>query len=621
MIDVFKIGVSIGLTNNVSQVLRVIQRDLFGLNKTVDLTTGKFSAMKAAAVGAMAAVAGGAALKGMLDLVHAGEKVNEQLAKMKMAGYSSASIAANAAAAAKAAVTVPGTTWSGNLSTLSLLRATLQNSAEARAALVPVAKAQFAASVLGMGREDFQSLLKGLDIKGSFVKNGKLDAATLGKALNEAVAVVGMSHGLLTGKALFQFVRMAGPAASTIGTERFLRDFVEIMQTVGRTAGRGSLYMWKTFVGGGLSKAEADALERNGLVKGPISETGGHYALKPGQLVGYDYLVKRGIIDWTYKYLLPTLAKKGITDPAAIAAAISTDPATVQRLITFLVTNQAQVAKGRVQAAEAMRVDQYAVAQTNSPGAQMKDFTQAWNGFLEALGKPLVRTAYENLGMLTKRLLELEGWALRNPQLVGDVGRIVALVGVAAVGFAAFAVGGAAASALGLLTGAGGLLAVSAGLVALGVGLKSLPGWLIKLVQIAANTAGGAGVGAAFAGPPGAAAGAVVGFGMSLSPSGPSVHDRLAAAADAKYGHGNWHWHFDWLWGNTPVPDGGAGVPGQTYRSNGAHGDGATPVYVVNPHDIGHAVNKGLRTPAARTPSLPTPNVSAWAPGLIPISP
>ncbi len=51
MIDVFRIGVSIAMTNDVSPVIGTIQRDLAGLGRTVDRTAAGFGALRLAAMG------------------------------------------------------------------------------------------------------------------------------------------------------------------------------------------------------------------------------------------------------------------------------------------------------------------------------------------------------------------------------------------------------------------------------------------------------------------------------------------------------------------------------------------------------------------------------------------
>lgn len=616
MIDVFKIGVSIGLTNNVSQALGAIQRDLFGLGKTVDLTTRKFGLMKVAALGAMSAIGGTVALKGMLDLVHAGERVNEQLARMKATGYSAGAVAANKLLAGQLASAIPGTTWSGNLATLAMLRAQLSNSEEARAALPAVAKAEVAAHVLGINDADFQKLLKGLDIRGSFVKNGVLDPKMLAMAVNEGVAALALSHGLLTGKDVFQYIRMAGPAADLGDLHTFLADNIEMMMTLGRTGGRGLMYFWKSLIGGNVTKAEAEALERTGAVSGPIGETAGHYALKPGQIVGYKDLMAKGPIWWFYHDLKPSLAKHGIKTDQQIEGALAAFPVTMQRVIAFLLSNEAQVEKGRAQFDKAVQVNQYDSLQKNSPAAQLMDFTKAWAGLMEAMGQPIVKVAYHALGEITKRLLALEAWAIRNPQTVRVIDLFVTGLSGLAVALGAFAVGTAAASALGILTAPTGLIALGIGLTALAQGLNSIPAWMQKVMQVAADTAVGAGIGAKFGGGPGAVVGGLLGFGTSLESGTPtvnSVEGQAAKAADAKYGHGNWHWGWSWWSGDYIAPN-SSHTP--SLRAGAGHGDNATPVYIVNPGDIGHAVVHGAARAATHAPTTPTPNAFTWGPGL-----
>lgn len=603
MIDVFKIGVTIGMTNNVSQVIRIIQRDLFGLKKTVDMTSGGFNKMKLAAAGAMGVIAGNAGLGVMEKLVKAGSAVNEQLAKMKAAGVSTGAVAANSAAALSAATSIRGTTWAGNLSTLMMLRSVLNNSEEARAALPAVARAQFAASVLGIGQEDFNALVKGMDIRGSFIKNGALDPAALAKSMNEAIATVAISGGLLTGRQLFQFTRMAGPAASTIGTENFLRDFVEIMQTVGRTGGRGALYMWKTLLGGGVTKAEAMALQRYGLVKGAIPETAGHYALRPGQMVGYNDLAKNGIINWTYNDLLPALAHKGITTPAQIAAAISSFPVTMQRLVTFLVTNRAQVEKGRIQADKAMGVDQYGSLQANSPAAGMRDFTQAWTELLQALGKPLVRPAYQALGFITNKLIALDDWAGKHQTFVKWAALAAAALSALAIGLGSVAVIVAAGSALALAFSpvgwfVGGVTALGAavafvpwktvfadmvwGFTQLGNAFQAFGKWLNNLLQL------------------------VIGWAAKLGIS--FVHDAQGMLNADRAG------------GIDPFTGMMLPTNAPTVAGTG-HGGTAQHVIVANPGDVGRAVRENFINRAPHMPSAPTPAAMPFIPSLVPAMP
>lgn len=603
MIDVFKIGVSIGMTNNVSQVLRVIQTDLLGLRKSVDLTTGRFNAMKAAAIGAGGAIVSGGLLKGMWDLAKAGSAVNDQLAKMTAAGYGSANVAANKSLAAMMAVNIPGTTWSGNLATLAMLRAQLSNSAEARAAAPAVAKAEVAASVLGIGPADFQKLLKGLDIRGSFVKDGVLDPKTLATAVNEGVAALAISHGLLTGKDVFQYIRMAGPAADLGGLRNFLADNIEMMTALGRTGGRGLQYFWKTFVGGDLTKAEANALHDAGLVKGPIAQTGGHYALKPGQIIGYNDLVKNGPISWFYSDLLPKLAAHGARTPQQVEAALAAFPVTMQRDIAFLLNNEAQVQKGRAQFAKGITVNQYDALMKNSPAAQMLAFSKAWTALIQALGQPLVKPAYAMLNDLASALRGLESVALAHPTAVKVTGEGIAAVsgllgalsalaisraaiggirflgsaaglGSVARGFGLFATGETAAAGLSMMAGPAGFIALAAGINALATATAS---WL----------------------------GLVPKYNLS-DPRGLLAHD-----ADERWGAGHWHWQHSWFWGD--------------YPATGARSGSPPTVNLGNAHEVGRAfaaaLNGGWRAPASHTPSVPTPREFPWAPGSVPAQP
>lgn len=58
MIDVFRIGVSIGLVNDASPAIRTIQRDLQGLGRVIDSTTARFNAIRRTAKSAFSGTGG-----------------------------------------------------------------------------------------------------------------------------------------------------------------------------------------------------------------------------------------------------------------------------------------------------------------------------------------------------------------------------------------------------------------------------------------------------------------------------------------------------------------------------------------------------------------------------------
>jgi len=122
MIDAYKIGVSIAMSNGVSSVLAVIQKDVLGLRAAVDLTNGGFSKMKVA-IGGLAGVTFGAGmLAGLYKLSGAAERYTEQLNTMRMAGINGMELAQSVSEAWKIAGTIPTTTATGNLKALLDMR-------------------------------------------------------------------------------------------------------------------------------------------------------------------------------------------------------------------------------------------------------------------------------------------------------------------------------------------------------------------------------------------------------------------------------------------------------------------------------------------------------------------
>ena len=238
MVDVYKIGISIGLQNHVSSALRIIQKDILGLSKTIDLTQGKFNHLKLAVMGAGAVFAGAGALDAFKGLAKAGGAVVDMQQNMLQVGMSHLQVV-QATAAAYKDIAIAGTTISGNLGGYLTTRAVMKNDIDTIKALPSFLRNQFAFTSMGGNAGSFGMALKALDLQGGFIgKNGQLDPAKVNAGLNDYLSVYGLSHGLLTPQQIYQFTRLAGPAASMMSTSDYLRNNYEVVLGLGhRRAG------------------------------------------------------------------------------------------------------------------------------------------------------------------------------------------------------------------------------------------------------------------------------------------------------------------------------------------------------------------------------------------------
>ena len=622
MIDIFKIGVSIGMTNNVSSVLKIIQRDLFGLNKQVDLTTGKFNMMKAAAIGAMGVVGGGAALAAMGKLVQAGADVVHQQQLMRAAGMSHLDVANATARAWQTTSRVMGSNITENLKSIRELRTVFGSTSEANKYMPQIMKAEVALeSILGhhaAGQAfDFAKAgeIKGVSMVAPlFFKY--LDAEF--KAMNAFGAKVTASDFL----SAFKFGRSATQGWDMNFVSTILPTLIQEMKGGGGFSGAtgpGNALMsaYAAIVGGQMSNKAAIEFLRLGLVNpnAVIHTTTGHVkGILPGGVRGAN-LFQANPYEWVQQYLMPELRAKGITTPAAIREEVAHlfVNRTSQQIIGMFATMQARFEKDARLVGKAHGVDQtYRRLTGKDFFTNWSAFTTSIGNFIRALGAPIVPQATHWLHILTVDINRLTLWASKHPGLVRTLDDMATGLGLLAVSVGAFTVGAAAASALGLLNGPMGLAALGVGIGVLGDSLGKIPPWFRALIHVAADAATGAGVGLRTGGAPGAVIGGAAGALAGL-PGSPAKKG-LALGASA---FGAFSGPLDMLVRAHPT---WFGLPADAFGTPAAQ-----PVHVSNAHEIAHhvvgAMKHALTLPAAHVPTTPTGAATPWSPGIYPISP
>jgi hypothetical protein len=486
VIDAYKIGVSIAMTNGISQVLTVIQRDLLGLNKAVDLTTGGFNRMKMAAVGFGAVVAGGAIAGGMIKLVEHGEKLVHQQYEMRRLGLSNAEVASATASAWQVATTVQGTNVSRNMEILREAKGAFGTLPEAQALLPDLAKADV---VQGGDDRGLQTIMKAIEIRGDirYNKDGTLDVAYARAGLDAAMKFLAASGGQIDASTLKGLVTMAGPMAKMMEPAAFYRTMLTATEELQQKAGTSLSAAGRALYGGIMPGRNAIEMERLHLLNpAMVQGKGNNVKVEQGALTGFNILNgPGGLAEWADKVLRPAFHADYLVqrrrypsmtetqyDQQELYRALPTE--TLRRLLGLFIQQAESVAKGAANFDHAQGLKGYDTAIATDPTTKMKAFTTAWDNLLTALGAPLVDTAYSMLGKVTHVINDLTKWASDNPDSVKALERFGLAVGAVFVVLGTGLVVAAAITALGVLAGPTGILAVAAGLVALGNALPSL---------------------------------------------------------------------------------------------------------------------------------------------------
>lgn len=528
MPDIFDIGMRLSLASNVGAGLRTIARDLLLVRGDIGRTQADLDRLRATVLGGLGLRIGVAAL------------------------------AASAA--------VPGTTVSGNLSTINTLRATVGTSAAARAVLPDVARDEWILRHNGQSTKDINDIIKSIEMLGMATgANGEVSPARFAHALDLFTAGMNLDpKALLRGTDIRNFAKMAQPIASLGGNpEQFVRDYFELITQMGRTAGRGVAYMGIKLIGGQLTKAqEATLLRLNLVTPAGIGGTKGHPFLKQGAIKGYDELVSKGIVAWFNDVFLPQLHLHFGMNPngktlATVLSGLAGFPVTSQRALATNVNIAAMTEKFNEQLdKELPKLNEVFGQLQNTMSAQLENFDSALSSFFEVLGVGATEDVIPFLRSLTGAIQEATLFIGKNPGLAtaiddvalafgtfagvnggvmvarGALGMLRLAIPDLAAALGPFAAGGAAAMALRMLTSSGGLLALAVGIEALGKAIPSIPQWLVRIGDRAALGASAGRVlglpGAAFGGLLGAASGVLA----DVSPGTP-LFDLSRAQLDA----------------------------------------------------------------------------------------
>ncbi len=545
MTEVYNIAVKIAMQNGVSSVLKVIQTDLFGLNKAVDLTSGKFKTLALVAGGAMSAIAGVAALKGMTKIIEAGDKIIQQQQKLRQLGLGSGDVNSLTSQAISTATSTPGFSASQVLGIQNDLVRSLGTPADANSVLKSVTQDAFVIQQATGDTSDqgILAAIKAVDVQGGAQKNGKIDPKEFAKNLQAMTSAIIVSNGLLSPEQILKITQMAGPTAQGADFASWIFSNLSAFMNMGRISGRGINMAGRDLLAGYSSKVSAAEGVKLGLYgDDAVSKDFNRYYVDPSKMVGGDVLTDptQGIPAWVQQVLIPKLIAKGFTTPQKMAMEIDKliPDVTAQRYISQEAVAYVQQQRDASLALGADGSNLYGLSQ-QTLDAQMQDFTASWQSLIEALGMPAVQSAINVMQNITASLNGWAAWAFANQSKVKIADSLI--IGVAA--------------ALTIL----GSVALISGLVIL-VGSAGTGG------LIGAFVAGVIGLVAAF---------------EAFKASFPELFP-AGTAAD----HPGRHW--------VVAGRGGAWVPNQ-----GGNSGGTTAVHVTNPGDLAQAIKTGLSSALA----------------------
>ena len=458
--DVYRIAVSIALSNGVSPVLAIIGRDLLGLKTSIGQVEQGFSKW-ATAIGGVAAVLGGSMmLKGLEDLAKHGGDVNHQLELMKIAGMENGEIQASVAQAMKTSGTVMTTTLSENLAHIRELRYAFGDTSVAMSHMDEVSKANMILNAVkgNSGNQDqVWELVKSLEGKGL-----TFDPEQFSSYVNTMTKVVEATGGKVTPQ-MFMSTFKYGRTATLGWDEEFvggaLPRLIQSMASSGGGGGAGTggpgnalMSAFAKIVQGQMSKTAAEEFQRMGLGSAKHIE-GSEESQIEGGIKGRDQFMTNPY-EWVQKTLMPALAARGITNQNDIVSEISKmfPVRTASQVITEMAlqgrfhegenspfekdTRLQHGAMGLASAADELSKHDYPTV--------LKEFNQQWTNMLQTLGSPLMAPGGPVLGAmagLTATMNSMSQFAGANPEAVKYIAYAIGAIGVALVAIGGIALG------------------------------------------------------------------------------------------------------------------------------------------------------------------------------------
>lgn len=494
MIDVFRVGVHIGMTTNATQVLSAMLKELAGVHIAAGKLEKGLGNIGNAALAAGAVFVGWEVTKGIFNAIEHNRELNKELEKTKQLGGDFAKNIDSGATLRQAVRTqneVPTTTYSGNVRLLREVGMTLGHPDAANDLASEAAKAAYVIShATGEDQEEItKNLMRTADARGHIFKTGAdgkehVDATLLHEELQAAVQGLILGQGFIKSSDLLQMAKMAGIAGRGQDAGVFYSTGTEnaIMLGASKT-GVAETGLMQQFIGGTMTKKVAEHLQEAGLL-----HEGDWHSGKSGGVVVNSNVAQRmsGVMSDPQAYfstgpgaqaIKEYADKNHISNMMAILQLFGKQ--TTQRLAADFMGNAPQFDRAREIFGGIPDIDkQYKELQSNDLDTNMIAISAAWKSFMEAFSNAGVPLIIPILNGLTSAIQSMATGMATHPDigatliaLAGGISSLVALSGAMKI-FGI--VVGPFVDGIKLLCGIQGLTAAGPGLTSLAGGASSV---------------------------------------------------------------------------------------------------------------------------------------------------
>ncbi|WP_435018497.1 phage tail tape measure protein [Tundrisphaera sp. TA3] len=481
MFDAYKVGITVALTNKVSQGLMLIGRDLAKTDAQALKLKTTLNQIKLLGVGgAILGTAGYAGLHALGKTLEAAKEYQQALGQFKAIGLGDA-INKDADKFARGS-SVIGASATDLIRTTRDLHTALGDYDMAKQLAPQVAQMKFAneavfgAKGMDFGHAQLQAMEKIIEMKGGF--HGPAEFMKQADMMQKVISATG---GMVKPSDYLAFIKTSGVSGRLLDNESFYYAMEPLIQEMGgNRVGTGTMSAYNNLAQGRSTVRAAKEMMKYGLLDPSMVEynkIGTIKQIRPGALKGMDEYTSNPY-GWMQHTLIPALASKGVTSEKDVLNAMGAifGNRTGSSLFSLMYLQQEKIEKNMGISKGAMDTRQlYALALKTPDGAE-KALGAAWANLKIAMGESLWPIIIPGINKLADGLRSLGQWVNRHPVrfdylIKGFAGLSAALAfgGVVltlAAGFKAMGL------ALGVAGGTGGVVG-SIGALALKLGLLS----------------------------------------------------------------------------------------------------------------------------------------------------
>ena len=422
MTEVYKVGITIALTNKVSSALSLIRGDLAKTDAAALRLKSTLKEIKLLGVGG--AILGGAGFMGLKALekgYDAAKKYEQALNQFKSLSLGDA-VNRDADKFARGSQVI-GASATDLISTVRDLHTALGDYGMAKSLGAQVAQMKFAnQAVFGGHGMDFserqlQAMEKIIEMKGGF----KSPAQFMAQA-DMMQKVISGTGGMVKPSDYLQFIKTAGVGGRLLSNESFYYAMEPLIQEMsGGRVGTGTMSAYNNLAQGKSTVRAAREMMRLGLLDPKnvdYDKIGQVKSIHPGALKGMDQFTSDPF-EWMKSVLIPSMAAKGITGEKAILNEMGAifGNRTGSNLFSLMYLQQDKIAKNMAISKNAMGVDQLVKMAKSSPqGAEMA-LGKSWENLKIAAGEALIPIVIPALLKLAEGFRSLGGVIDRHPTL------------------------------------------------------------------------------------------------------------------------------------------------------------------------------------------------------------